>query len=165
MLQTSYSRGTKDGDVLRTLAIDEALKNDLLDHAGENTELHKKHLMYLDIVESGVPLLPSSPVWHPMTALNAKLRTFEVEALDVVDVVVSKLKRFSAMDRSDILAMVQMDRVPHALLLERFRAAVDVFAYDARSSDLPRYVKNLHRVERDMLGVDPPTPIDLPDWV
>jgi hypothetical protein len=165
MLQTSYARGTKDGDVLRTMAIDDTLKQDLLDHAGERTKLHTRHLMYLDIVENGVPFLPQSPVWHPMTELNAKLGAFEFEALDVVDVVVSKLKRFSANDRSDILEMIKRDRVPHDRLLERFRAAADAFAYDARASDLKHYVRNLHRVERDMLGVDPPTPIDLPDWV
>ncbi len=165
MLQTSYTRGTKDSDVLRTLAIDDALKKDLLAHAGVGTKLHTKHSMYLDIVESGVPFLPQSPVWHPITKLNAKLGAFAVEALDVVDVVVSKLKRFSANDRSDVLAMIAMDRVPHDVLLERFKTAVDVFTHDARSADLWRYIKNFHQVERDMLGVDPPTPIDLPDWV
>ena len=42
---------------------------------------------------------------------------------------------------------------------------MDVFAYDARCVELRRYIKNFHQVERDMLGVDPPTDIDLPDWV
>ncbi|HEY1551709.1 MAG TPA: hypothetical protein VGG28_27970 [Kofleriaceae bacterium] len=30
--------------------------------------------------------------------------------------------------------------------------------------DLPKYVANLHRVERDMLGVDE-TEIELPSWI
>jgi hypothetical protein len=49
-------------------------------------------------------------------------------------------------------------------LVERFRAAVDAFSGDARAEDLPRYVRNLHRVERDFLLV-PETEIELPDWI
>jgi len=39
-----------------------------------------------------------------------------------------------------------------------------VFSYDARAEDLPKYVVNLHRVERDFFGIAP-TKIDLPDWI
>ncbi|MFS8070703.1 MAG: hypothetical protein ACMG6S_30425, partial [Byssovorax sp.] len=82
----------------------------------------------------------------------------------VVDVVVSKMKRFSANDQSDVQAMIDRDLVPPAQLVSRFRAAVDVFSGDARAEDLPCYVRRLHRVERDMLGV-PETDIELPDWI
>jgi hypothetical protein len=54
--------------------------------------------------------------------------------------------------------------VPHERLLDRFRAAVDELDGDARAEDLPKYVKNLHRVERDMVGVDE-TEIELPTWI
>jgi hypothetical protein len=84
--------------------------------------------------------------------------------LDVVDVVVAKLKRFHANDRSDIEAMVERDLVHHEALLARFRSAVDSYAADARADDLPRYVKNLHVVERDFLGVGE-TEIELPGWI
>ncbi len=165
MLRTTYVRGTKDSDVLQTTSIDDALKALLLEHAGPATRLHEKHRIYLDIVGSGIPLLPSTPLWHPRSDLNAKLETFEIEVLDVVDVVVSKLKRFAADDRSDVKAMIDMDLVPHERLLARFRDAIDVFAYGAQSADLPRYIRNLHQTERDMFGIDQPTPIDLPDWI
>jgi hypothetical protein len=36
--------------------------------------------------------------------------------------------------------------------------------HDARADDLPRIVRNLHRVERDMFDV-PETDIELPPWV
>lgn len=166
MLRTSYTRGTKDSDVLQTAAIDDALKARLLEHAGPSTRLHKKHRIYLDVVSSGIPLLPSGPLWHPMPELNAKLETFEVEVLDVVDVVVSKLKRFAADDRSDIKAMIDKDLVPHDQLISRFRDALDVFAYSAQSDQIPRYIKNLHQAERDFFLSDRPTPIDdLPEWI
>ena len=86
------------------------------------------------------------------------------EVLDVVDVVVSKLKRFSASDADDVRAMTESGLVEHRRLIERFRSAVDVYGGDARADDLPKYVKNLHRVERDHLGV-PETEIELPAWV
>ena len=96
--------------------------------------------------------------------MNRRLEKLELFVLDVVDVVVSKLKPFRANDQSDIDAMIKRGLVPHESLLERFRAAVDEFSGDARASDLPQYIKHLHRVERDMLGVDE-TEIDLPSWI
>lgn len=165
MLRTNYTRGTKDSDVLQTAAIDDALKMRLLEHAGPSTPLHKKHRIYLDVVGSGIPLLPSKPLWHPMPALNAELQTFEVEVLDVVDVVVSKMKRFAADDRHDIEAMIEKGLVPHQRMISRFRDAADVFADGAQGAQLPRYVRNLHQAERDFFGIDQPSEIDLPPWV
>jgi hypothetical protein len=54
--------------------------------------------------------------------------------------------------------------VPHERLIERFRSAVDMFLGIAREVELPRYIANLHRVERDMLLV-PETEIELPSWI
>ncbi len=82
---------------------------------------------------------------------------------NVVDVVVSKLKRFHANDQSDIAEMIDRDLFSHAMLVARFRSAVDVFAMDARAEALPRYVANFHRVEREHFDAAP-TPIELPDW-
>ena len=41
---------------------------------------------------------------------------------------------------------------------------MDVSIRRATEADLPRIVANLHRVERDMLGVDE-TDIELPSWI
>ena len=164
MLQTNYARGTKDGDILETTAITGEIKERLLAVAGEGTPLHVRHRIYLDIVPNGLPFLPSRPLWNPLVELNASLQTFEIEVLDIVDVVVSKLKRFHANDKSDVMAMIDRELITHARLLSRFRAAVDRFSGDARAEELPRYVRNLHEVERDMLGV-PETEIELPDWI
>jgi hypothetical protein len=82
----------------------------------------------------------------------------------VVDVVVSKFKRAHTVDMDDVAAMVDAGVVPHARLIERFRSAVDLFSYDARASDLPKYVAALHRAERDFLGVSE-TEIELPEWI
>ena len=164
MLQADYARGTKDSDILETTNLTGETKERLLALAGEGTPLHQRHRIYLDIVPNGLPFLPSGPLWHPLVELNASLQTFEIQVLDIVDVVVSKLKRFHANDKIDVMAMIDRDLVTHDRLLSRFRAGVDRFSEDARAEELPRYVRNLHEVERDMLGV-PPTDIELPDWI
>lgn len=92
------------------------------------------------------------------------MKHFEIEALDVVDVIVTKLKRFNANDVSDVSAMVAGGWLKHPEMIERFRRAVDGFSMDARAEDLPHYVKNLHAVERDYFRV-PPSQIELPDWI
>lgn len=164
MLQTDYERGTKDSDVLETEHLAEETKTRLLQLAGPDTELHEKHRLYIDIVSGGLPFLPQRPRCHERADLNATLRSLEIEVLDIVDVVVSKLKRLNTNDLSDIDAMIAKGFVAHDVLIERFQSAVDAFGGDARAEDLPRYVRNLHRVERDLLEV-PETQIELPGWV
>ena len=164
MLQTDYVRGTKDSDILETTELAAVDKNRLLELAGVGSRVAQRHRMYLEIVSSGLPFLPQSPHWHPLPELNPLLKHLSIEVLDVVDVVVSKLKRFSASDADDVRAMTESGLVEHRRLIERFRSAVDVYGGDARADDLPKYVKNLHRVERDHLGV-PETEIELPAWV
>lgn len=138
ILQTDYERGTKDSDVLETHDVTADVKKRLLDLAGAGTDLHTRHRIYLDVVPNGIPFLPRRAVYHGLTDLNATLRHLALEVLDVVDVVVAKLKRFHANDRSDIAAMVDLDLVPHEQLVSRFREAADSFAGDARVEELPR---------------------------
>jgi uncharacterized nucleotidyltransferase DUF6036 len=164
MLQANYERGTKDSDVFETVDLTGAVKRNLVAIAGPGTDLHKRWKLYVDIVANGVPFLPHAPLWHPVPGLNQALVRLEIVVLDVVDVVVSKLKRFHANDQADIDAMVERGLVPHERLIDRFRAAVDEFSGDARADQLSRYATNLHRVERDMLGVAE-SEIDLPSWI
>lgn len=163
MLQADYVRGTKDGDVLETEAITPAIKERLFSLAGKNTDLHKRSGMYLDVVTQALPFMPQRLVFHDIAKLKA-LKHFSVHALDIVDVVVSKLKRFSLSDSADIREMASRGLVGHKRLIKRFEEAVDRFSIDARIEDVPKVIKNLHRVERDYLRV-PESEIDLPDWM
>lgn len=163
MLQTDYQRGTKDADVLETSSLATADKERLLQLAGPKTDLSARHRTYIDVVGNGIPFLPHGPRFVASDVLNGKLRALRVELLDVIDVVVSKFKRFHANDQSDIAAMIERGLVPHHRLVERFRSAVDAFSMDARATELPTYVARLHRVERDTFGV-PSSIIELPDW-
>lgn len=164
MLQTRYARGTKDGDVLETADLTIDVTARLLDLAGKGTTLHLRNGIYLEFVPNGLAFLPQDALYHPQIELNAGLRYFEIAALDVVDIVVSKLARFHGDDRSDIEAMVDADLVPHDRLVARFRAAVDFFSGDAREQDFPRYLRSLHTVERDLLRVEE-TEIEFAEWV
>ncbi len=164
MLQTSYQRGTKDSDVLETVELTPDVQKRLVKLAGPASALRTRHRLYLEIVPGGLPFLPQRPMRHPVDLAGSGLRCFRLRVLDVVDVVVSKVLRMHANDIADIEAMIELGRVPHDRLVDRFRAAVDMFACDARGADLPRYVESLHRIERDMLGVDE-TEIVLPSWI
>lgn len=163
MLHTGYSRLTRDSDVLETMDIVGGVRTQLLALAGPSTDIAKRHRLYLDIVASGIPFLPQVPRWHHSTALG-HLAHFEVHLLAIVDVVISKLKRFIARDVDDIDAMIQRQAVPHDDFVARFRDAVEYNSLGAGADDLPRYVERFHQVERDMFGV-PETAIELPSWL
>jgi hypothetical protein len=163
MLQSEYVRGTKDGDVLETQAITPAIKERLLSLAGKNTDLHRRSGMYLDVVTQALPFMPQRLVFHDVAKLR-DLKHFSIHALDIADVVVSKLKRFSISDVGDIREMVNRGLVDHKRLIKRFEEAVDRFSIDARIEDVPKVIKNLHAIERDYLRV-PESEIDMPDWM
>ncbi len=158
LLQAQYERGTRDSDVLETESLTPPIKDALLALAGRSTKLAAQTGMYLDIVPNGFPFLPRVPDWRPVSMLQ--LEHFEVSALAVVDVIVSKLKRFSSNDADDADAMIKRGLVDHAELVTRFQSAFIEFSHDNRATDLERYVANLNRVERDMLNV-PETEFDL----
>lgn len=120
MLQARYERGTKDSDILETADLDVETKARLLELAGPGTDLSKKHGLYIEFVESGLPLLPQVPIWLDLAELNGQLAHFRIEVLTVVDVVVTKLKRLHGNDLRDIEAMIDLDLVPHAVLVDRF---------------------------------------------
>jgi hypothetical protein len=122
--------------------------------AGKGTAMHLRHGIYLEIVGAGLPFLPRSPTWHELPEFG-RLKHFRIQALDVIDVVVSKLARFNANDEFDIDAMIGRDLVPHNLLIARFRAALEGFEMDSRAERIPRYISRLHRVERDFFNVEP----------
>lgn len=159
MLQCDYERGTKDGDVLESKDGPPALKAQLLALAGKESDIHKQFRIYIDVVNRAILFLPQQAVFHPLPGIA--LKSFKIEVLDVVDVVLSKLKRYNSDDKNDIRAMAENKLLNHKRLVSRFEAAADWFSMDARAADVPRYLKNLHAVERDILGI-PPSDIELP---
>lgn len=165
MLQADYLRGTKDGDILETAEVDLATRAELLVLAGKGTPLAGKHDMYLDIVPRGILMLPPDPRFHPVPGLNARLVRFEIEALDIVDVLVSKLKPYRSSDAADIKAMAQRGRIDPDRFRERFLVALDRFADGAKGAEkFHSIVANFHQAQREHLFVEE-TWIEPPGWV
>jgi hypothetical protein len=163
MLQTGSARGTKDSDILETSAITLEIGRELLALAGKESKLAVKYRLYLDLVKEAIPFLPPKPVFIPVASMN-KLKHFEVMALDVVDVAISKLKRFNSNDAADIRAMAEKGLIVPGKFASRFQLAVDAYSLDARAEDIPKYIKNLHTVERDFLEVRE-SEVILPGWL
>jgi hypothetical protein len=161
-LQCDYERGTKDSDILELEEIPEG--KDLLELAGEGSAFAAKHRMYLQIVTRGFPFLPPQALFHPVDSLNKSLKNFQVKALDIVDVVVSKLKPFRVQDQDDIQAVVNLGLVDPDKLLERFILTKERWLMDSRGRDLPGYIENLNLVQRDWLLVGE-TEIELPGYI
>ncbi len=162
MLQCDYERGTKDGDVLESGEVSPPVKKQLKNLAGKGTDIHKQFHIYIDIVKSVILFAPQKLLFHPVRDLS--LKNFQIEALDVLDVVISKLPRLNQNDMGDVQAMADKGLLDHKKLITRFQSAVDMFSIDARSDDLPLYIKNLRIIERDILDVQP-AEIHLPDWM
>jgi len=165
MLQTDYARGTKDGDILYAHPVDGRVKDQLLALGGQGTELAVRHRVYIDVVSSGILMLPAHPEYIHLPDLTAKLAHFEVEALSIPDVVITKLKPFRPTDIADITAMIDRGHITHEQFLSKFRSAVDRFADSATgAAKLSKIVENFNQVERDYFGVEE-TEIELPPWV
>jgi hypothetical protein len=160
-LQTDYERGTKDSDVLETPEITLEISERLRSLAGRGSPLFKKHRVFLDIVRAPIPFLPQMPIYHDVPGM--KLKNFSLHVLDIVDVVVSKLKPFRPRDVEDIEYLVSKKLIPHKKLVERFEAVIDYHSTDARAEEFPKFVKNLNQVERMMFV--PESKIELPDWI
>jgi len=162
-LQTDYDRGTKDSDVLETKDIPDDTKSRLLELGGPGTPVAKRHRVYVHFVVEALPLLPQAPLFHRLRFEKA-LGYLELHALDVVDVVVSKLKRFEPRDIADIDAMIERGLVRHDALIERFRAAIDWCSLGAYADDIPAHIEHLHQIERDSF-VMPESAIEVPSWL
>jgi hypothetical protein len=163
LLQTQYIRGTKDSDVIETEEITVEIHKQLMKLGGKGSRLFKKHRLCIDIVPSSIPFLPQVPIYHSVN-FNKELKNIEILVLDVVDVVVSKLKRFNASDVSDIKAMIDGNYVTHKKIVKHFKLAMDAFQMDARAIDFPKYIRNLNTVERDIFFIHE-TEFEIPHWI
>jgi hypothetical protein len=162
MLRTDFDRMTKDSDILDTPELDDETKQRLRDLGGKDTDLAKQRNMYVDFVPNGLPLLPHAPRWHRVI-LPGAAATIAFDALDIVDVCVSKLRRFHGDDRLDIRAMIDRDLVAHESFVERFKNAIDDAQYTMGGAAVARCVEHFHDVERDVYGVEE-TEIEWTDW-
>lgn len=102
--------------------------------------------------------------WKPLTNSRQALPLIGSGALMLLTDYERGTKDGDVFQTSDITDSVKRGKVEHARLVRRFEAAVDIWKEDARAEELPRYVANLHTIERDELFV-PESEIDLPSWI
>lgn len=159
----NFYRGTKDSDVLQLGKISSSISDLLLKLAGPKTTIAKRHKCYLDMVQPAVPFLPPRPLFHPVHSLAARLKNFQVEVLDIADVVVSKLKPFRAGDVDDIHELVRRNLFTHQKLVARFSLAKESWLMDARAPHLPKFIENLNTILRDAFNVNEVV-FELPHW-
>lgn len=159
-LQCDYERGTKDSDILEIHEIDKEIFEKLKKLAGKDTRLAVKHGIYLDVVSPGLAFLPPKSLWKSFE----KLTNFHIELLEVVDVVVSKLRRFNTNDIKDIKEMTDRNLVDPTQLVHQFELAKEQWLLGSRAHELPKIIENLHTVQRDFLLTEE-TPVELPDWL
>lgn len=158
--QTTYVRGTKDCDAMGAWAFPDALRARLLALAGRGTDLAQLCGVYLEFVGQGILLLPEAPRWNPWLTLQQ----IDVQVLDPTDVAVSKLARLHPDDLHDIEQLAERGVLTHDALVRRFLSAVDAQGFGGKGHILPRAIRNLNLVERDVFVV-PETAIELPDWM
>lgn len=163
-LQSDYQRGTKDTDFLEIDEISENAFKAILKLGGKGSPLSKKFRLFIEIVKRPIPFLPVKPNFVILTHLNKKLKNFRVEVLEIVDVLVSKLKPYRPQDLEDIREMINRNLVDPDKFSKRFLLAKERWLMDARAHELKSYIENFHEVQRELLGVLE-TPIELPAWL
>lgn len=159
-LQTDFERTTKDADVLATSDLPTDVLGRLVLLAGRRSALSQKTGMFLDMVSPSVPMMPADPLWHD--DFSHRLQNFDIQCLDVADVLVSKLKRFSKRDQDDVQEMIVGGHVEHERMLSRFLSVIERYRFSARAADLEEMAVRFNQVERDMFLVDE-THFDLVD--
>lgn len=157
--QTSWVRGTRDGDAVRTWAFDASLAERLLTLAGPGRPIARHAGVYLELVGQGVLFLPGEPRWRKWSSL----RSFDVDVLHPVDVAVAKLTRLNPNDLDDIEALVERNVLTHRQLVDRFRAAAEASAARGMAHKLPFAIGNLHRIERDIF-LEAPSFVEVEGW-
>ncbi len=160
----NFYRGTKDSDVLELKNISSTIRDQLLTLAGPNTTIAKRHKCYLEMVPSAFPFLPPKHLFHSIDSISKDIQNFQVDALDITDIVVSKLKSFRAGDVDDINELVRLNLLSHSKLIERFSLAIDAWFMDARANQLPKIIQNLNTILRDSFGVEE-VEFELPNWI
>lgn len=163
-LQTNYIRGTKDMDILKINDLSKEIWEQLKTIAGKGSDLAQSCRLYVDLVGSGFPFMPPKPLFHPLDNLNKAFKFFSLQALDPLDVVISKLKTFRPNDLDDIRAMAERHLLNPDRLVERFELAKEHWLIGSRAPELRDYIEHLHVVQRDYLLVKQ-TVINLPDWL
>jgi len=117
-IQFGLPRETSDVDVMSGVVREHQDK--LVDLAGKDSSLHKKHSVYLDVV-GAIATVPDNYEDRliPIAAPFSKIRFYVME---VHDIVLAKLCRDHPKDIQDVEYLARVTRLDTGLLKERYRS-------------------------------------------
>ena len=141
---------TEDVDFI---GIETGLLAELSEIAGEGSEIHRTTSYYLDILPPGK--FPQEWGWknRAIPVAVPGLQNIELKVLELHDLVLSKLKRFSGKDREDIELLCYLGDFEIGILRERYRHARRLYDYDEREE----LDGNFRFVEEELLSIEPTT--------
>lgn len=119
VLTTLYrlERPTSDVDVL-PLGVNHAIKS-LMNLAGEGSELHKKHKVYVQLV--GVAPVPENYEDRLTEIPSEVFKHLHLFALDPYDLALSKIERNTQRDRDDVRHLARVVPLDLDILQERYQ--------------------------------------------
>jgi hypothetical protein len=118
---------------------------------GKGSEAHRETKLYFDVVPPG--LFPSDLGWrNRMIRIDLpQLRNIGLRVLEIHDLIISKLKRFSGKDQRDVRALCNRPEVDIHTLRARYREARLLRDHDERE----KMDVNFRVVEVEYLGRKP----------
>lgn len=126
-------RGTLDIDAYIE---DRAVKAKLLRWAGRESDLQKKHGLYLHDANTDLMLI-ETPDWKERSVeiFSDKLKHIKLMALGKEDLILSKLSRYSNHDREDIKFIAEKYKISAEKLIAYYRSAQLYFVGNLKTID------------------------------
>ena len=122
------SRPTVDVDILAVVPNDESAS--LMQKAGKNSELAKKHKVYLDFVTVCTP--PEDYESRLSEMFPGAYKNLRLFALDPYDLALAKLGRNNERDREDVSRLAQKIPFDLDVLKKRYEKELRVYVNEAR---------------------------------
>lgn len=109
-------RVTADVDVISVIPSTQT--RNLIEIAGEGSQLHKKHGVYIDRV--GIATLPENYEHRLTEIFNEEFRKLRFFALDPYDITLAKIERNIDRDREDVKFLARTAQLDLQILKERY---------------------------------------------
>jgi len=123
-------RETSDLDVLTTVRLDPKL----LEYAGQGSELHRKHGVYLDPV--GVAPLPENYEDRLIPVFMGSYKNLRLFTLDPYDIALTKIERNTERDRDDVKHLAKAVPFDLKVLERRYDEELRVLLGNPEREDL-----------------------------
>lgn len=123
-------RETSDIDFLTVIGN----RDDLIEHAGEGSKLHKKYGVYLNSV--GVAVTPEDYEDRLTEMYSGVFKKLRIWALDPYDLVLTKIERNAQVDREDVEYLAEAIPLDLNILRKRYEDELRVYVKNERREGL-----------------------------